>query len=184
MGCALGECGAGIGTEVVIVSRLVQMEMNQPNITRIKVKSAAEMAKAAEDHFTTANAAILCAAVADFTPVETADVKMKRGDEDLVLRLKPTQDIAKRLGELKKDGQIWVGFALETKNEEDNDKGKLERKNLDFIVLNSVNDAGAGFRHDTNKIAIIDKNTKVDYPLKPKTEVASDIIDHLVKMML
>ena len=184
MGFALAEECARRGAEVVLVAGPVQMEVNQSNITRINVESAAEMAKAAEDHFTTANAAILCAAVADFTPVETADVKMKRGDEDLVLRLKPTQDIAKRLGELKKDGQILVGFALETNNEEDNAKGKLERKNLDFIVLNSLNDAGAGFRHDTNKIAIIDKNTKVDYPLKPKTEVASDIIDHLVKMMV
>ena len=183
MGFALAEECASRGAEVVLVAGPVQLDTKHPSIRRINVESAGEMAEAAKLEFESANAAILCAAVADFTPLHTADVKLKRGEEALVLQLKPTQDIAKGLGEAKRNGQVLVGFALETNNEADNAKGKLERKNLDFIVLNSLNDAGAGFQYDTNKITIIDKDKATEYPLKPKSEVAADIVDRLVQSL-
>ena len=130
-----------------------------------------------------AHAGILCAAVADFTPDHAADQKIKREKDDLVLRLKPTKDIAASLGASKKEGQVLVGFALETHDEAANAQGKLQRKNFDFIVLNSLNDQGAGFRVDTNKITIIDKESETHFPLKSKKEVASDIIDRLVNTL-
>ena len=119
--------------------------------------------------------------MADFTPESVADHKIKREKDDLVLQLKPTQDIAASLGKQKKPGQKLVGFALETNDERQNAQGELERKNFDFIVLNSLNDKGAGFRCDTNKITIIDRQGYTDYPLKSKREVACDIIDKLVR---
>lgn len=122
----------------------------------------------------------MCAAVADFTPETVAGHKIKREKDNLTLQLKPTQDIAAALGNRKKDGQTLVGFALETNDETKNAQRKLERKNLDFIVLNSLNDQGAGFRCDTNKITIIDRQGATPYPLKSKQEVARDIIDRLV----
>ena len=135
----------------------------------------------AQIYFPDADAGILCAAVADYRPETVADKKIKREkEEELTLHLQATQDIAANLGALKGKNQLLVGFALETNNEQQNAEGKLERKNFDFIVLNSLNDAGAGFRHDTNKISIIDRKGRTDYPLKPKTEVAQDIIDRLV----
>ena len=145
------------------------------------MESAGEMYEAASREFTDADAGILCAAVADFTPESVADHKIKREKDDLVLQLKPTQDIAASLGKQKKPGQKLVGFALETNDERQNAQGKLERKNFDFIVLNSLNDKGAGFRCDTNKITIIDRQGYTDYPLKSKREVACDIIDKLVR---
>ena len=136
---------------------------------------------AAQMYYPDSDAGILCAAVADFRPETVADKKIKREkDEGLTLQLRATQDIAANLGSLKQKGQLLIGFALETNNEQQNAEGKLERKNFDFIVLNSLNDAGAGFRHDTNKISIIDRKGRTDYPLKPKTEVAQDIVDRLV----
>ena len=138
------------------------------------------MYEAAIREFPTASAGILCAAVADFTPETVSGHKIKREKDNLILQLKPTQDIAAALGSQKKDGQILVGFALETNDETKNAQGKLERKNLDFIVLNSLNDQGAGFRCDTNKITIIDRQGVTPYPLKSKQEVARDIIDRLV----
>ena len=136
--------------------------------------------EAAIREFPTASAGILCAAVADFTPETVAGHKIKREKDNLTLQLKPTQDIAAALGNRKKDGQTLVGFALETNDETKNAQRKLERKNLDFIVLNSLNDQGAGFRCDTNKITIIDRQGATPYPLKSKQEVARDIIDRLV----
>jgi phosphopantothenoylcysteine decarboxylase/phosphopantothenate--cysteine ligase len=112
-----------------------------------------------------------------------ADQKIKREKDELVIKLKPTHDIATSLGAIKKDSQVLVGFALETNDESKNAKGKLERKNLDFIVLNSLNDKGAGFRVDTNKITIIDKEGETPYPLKNKAEVAGDIINRLVETL-
>ena len=142
------------------------------------------MYAASQLSFADADAAILCAAVADYRPETTADKKIKRETgERLTLSLQPTKDIAASLGGAKRKGQVLVGFALETNNEQQNAEGKLERKNFDFIVLNSLNDAGAGFRHDTNKISIIDRKGRTDYPLKPKTEVAQDIVDRLSDMM-
>lgn len=183
MGYALAECCAERGAEVILVSGPVSITEKHPNIRKISVESAEEMYQAAVREFTGSDAAILCAAVADFTPESQSEQKIKREKEDLVLRLKPTHDIAAALGKLKKGNQIMVGFALETNDEVEHAKDKLERKNLDFIVLNSLNDKGAGFRHDTNKITIIDKNSVTEFPLKDKKEVAADIINHLAEIL-
>lgn len=183
MGYALAECCAERGAEVILVSGPVSITEKHPNIRKISVESAEEMYQAAVREFTGSDAAILCAAVADFTPESQSEQKIKREKEDLVLRLKPTHDIAAALGKLKKENQIMVGFALETNDEVEHAKDKLERKNLDFIVLNSLNDKGAGFRYDTNKITIIDKNSVTEFPLKDKKEVAADIINHLAEIL-
>ena len=182
MGYALAEACAERGAEVTLVSGPVNREVIHPNIKRINVESAAEMYQAAVKNYEDADAGILCAAVADFTPEVTAEQKIKREKDDLILRLKPTQDIAAALGKQKRPEQRLVGFALETNDEVSHAQDKLKRKNFDFIVLNSLNDKGAGFRCDTNKIAIIDRDGITAYPLKPKTEVATDIIDKLVTL--
>lgn len=183
MGFALAEECAARGAEVTLVAGPVQMKTTHPGIHRIDVESCAEMYEATTEAFKEANAAILCAAVADFTPEAAADTKIKREGDDLVLRLKPTHDIAAALGRMKQPQQHLAGFALETNDELANAKDKLSRKNLDFIVLNSLGDAGAGFRHDTNKITIINKESAKEYPLKSKKEVAKDIIDELVQII-
>ena len=183
MGFALAEECAARGAEVTLVAGPVQMKTQHPGICRIDVESCAEMYAATTEAFKDAHSAILCAAVADFTPESPADAKIKREADDLVLRLKPTHDIAAALGRMKQPHQHLVGFALETNDEMANAQSKLQRKNLDFIVLNSLGDAGAGFRHDTNKITIINKDSATEYPLKSKKEVAADIIDELVKIM-
>jgi phosphopantothenoylcysteine decarboxylase/phosphopantothenate--cysteine ligase len=183
MGFALAEECAARGAEVALVSGPVSLKAAHPHIRRIDVESAQQMYEAATREYADADAGILCAAVADFTPGTVADHKIKREKDDLVLQLKPTQDIAAALGKQKKAGQKLVGFALETNDEEQNAQGKLERKNFDFIVLNSLNDAGAGFRCDTNKITIIDREGATPYPLKSKQEVARDIIDKLVNTL-
>lgn len=183
MGFALAEECALRGAEVILVTGPVQLQVRHSRIRRIDVETAADMAREAQLYFREADAGILCAAVADFTPETPAEHKIKREKDDLVLQLKPTVDIAAMLGQMKTGRQGLIGFALETNNEEQNALGKLERKNLDFIVLNSLNDSGAGFRCDTNKISIIDRCGCVNYPLKPKTEVAQDIIDRLVEVL-
>lgn len=179
MGYALAEACASRGAEVVLVSGPVTLQTVHPNIRRIDVESAAEMHRAVADAFKDADGGILCAAVADFTPEQVADQKIKREKDDLVLRLKPTCDIAASLGKEKRPNQLLVGFALETCDEVSHAQDKLARKNFDFIVLNSLNDKGAGFRYDTNKITIIDRTEAVSYPLKRKQEVAEDIVDKL-----
>ena len=179
MGIALAEACAEQGAEVELVCGPIRLTTNHPNIHRTDVESASQMYETATRLFPTSDAAILCAAVADFTVEATADQKIKRGKDDMVLRLKPTQDIAAALGQMKTAQQKMVGFALETTDEKANARRKLEKKNLDFIVLNSLNDPGAGFSHDTNKITIISANEETNYPLKSKTEVAKDIIDRL-----
>lgn len=179
MGFALAEECASRGAEVILVSGPVTLKTQHPHIRRIDVESAAQMYEAAREAYTDAHAGILCAAVADFTPDTVADHKIKREKDDLVLHLKPTHDIAASLGKMKKEGQLLVGFALETHDEQANAQGKLERKNLDFIVLNSLNDKGAGFQVDTNKITLIDRNAHTHFPQKSKKEVARDIIDRL-----
>lgn len=183
MGYALAECCAERGAEVTLISGPVSITAKHPNIRTISVESTEEMYKATISEFGSSDAAILCAAVADFTPEVEAEQKIKREKDDLIIKLKPTQDIAAALGKLKKDNQVMVGFALETNDEMGHAKGKLERKNLDFIVLNSLNDKGAGFRHDTNKITIIDKENVIEFPLKSKKEVATDIINHLAEIL-
>ena len=182
MGYALAETCAERGAQVTLISGPVGLKAVHPNITRIDVESAEQMYRAATEHYQTADAGILCAAVADFTPETTANEKIKREKDELTLRLKPTKDIAAELGRQKRDEQRLVGFALETNNELIHAQDKLARKNFDFIVLNSLRDAGAGFRHDTNKITIIDRKGMMAYPLKPKKEVAADIINKLVTL--
>lgn len=179
MGYALAEECAARGAEVTLVSGPVNLSVNHPNINRIDVESAEQMYNACMSHYPTSDAGILCAAVADFTPECVADKKIKREKDDLTLNLKPTHDIAAALGKIKTDGQRLVGFALETNDETAHAQDKLKRKNFDFIVLNSLNDKGAGFRCDTNKITIIDSSKAEEYPLKTKKEVAADIIDKL-----
>lgn len=180
MGFALAEECARRGAEVTLIAGPVQLEAKHSRIHRIDVESAEEMHVASQACFSDADAAILCAAVADYRPETVVDKKIKREKErELTLHLQATKDIAAGLGAAKREGQLLVGFALETNNEQQNAEGKLERKNFDFIVLNSLNDVGAGFRHDTNKISIIDRKGRTDYPLKSKTEVAQDIIDRL-----
>lgn len=182
MGYALAEECAARGAQVSLVSGPVQIKAKHPNIQTISVTSAEEMYNAANEEFDSADICILCAAVADFKPETQADQKIKREKDDLVIRLKPTQDIAASLGAKKRENQIMVGFALETNNEAENAQGKLKRKNLDFIVLNSLKDANACFGYDTNKITIIEKNGNTQaFELKSKTEVAKDIIDKVCK---
>lgn len=181
MGIALAETCAKMGATVELVCGPTRIKTSHPNIHRTDVESAQEMYNAATNLFPNADAAILCAAVADFTVARTADSKIKREKDGLTLQLIPTQDIAAALGAMKREHQKLIGFALETNNERENARKKLLRKNLDFIVLNSLNDAGAGFSYDTNKITILSRQEEEEYPLKPKTEVAQDIINRLCK---
>lgn len=179
MGFALAEECAARGARVTLVAGPVQMQAHHPAIQRVNVETAAEMLKASLEAFSSADAAILCAAVADFTPDQAASSKIKRERGEQTLHLIPTQDIAATLGAAKRPGQRVVGFALETDNEESHAREKLVRKHLDFIVLNSLRDAGAGFRCDTNKVTILSAQEVKKYPLKTKSEVAKDIIDTL-----
>ena len=182
MGYALAEACAKQGAEVTLVSGPVMLQTKHPAIRRIDVESAQEMYDAATTHFPHADIAILSAAVADFTPETTADKKIKRKGDELVLNLRPTQDIAAALGAIKNENQLLVGFALETDNEVQNAQDKMKRKNFDFIVLNSLQDKGAGFRVDTNKITIIDRQQGTTaYETKSKQEVAEDIVEYIVR---
>jgi phosphopantothenoylcysteine decarboxylase/phosphopantothenate--cysteine ligase len=183
MGYALAEECAKRGWEVELVSGPTKLEVKHPNIRRTDVESAAEMYEAATALFPSCNAAIMCAAVADFTVDAVAAEKIKRGESGLELNLVPTRDIAAALGAQKRADQRLVGFALETVNELAHAQEKLRRKQLDFIVLNSLNDAGAGFQHDTNKVTIIPaEGAPVPFALKSKTEVANDILDYLCSL--
>ena len=179
MGFALAEECARRGAHVKLVAGPVAIQAKHENIQRIDVESGEEMYQAAVQHFPDCDAAILCAAVADYRPAEQADKKLKREADDLLLRLVPTRDIAAELGRMKSNEQVLVGFALETNDEETNAQKKLEKKNLDFIVLNSLQNKGTCFRSDENQITIISHNSKIEYPKKPKKDVASDIIDNL-----
>ena len=179
MGYALAETCAAQGAEVTVVSGPVALKAKHPNIHIIHVESAAEMYTATTGAFPKADVGILCAAVADFTPATTATEKIKREGDTLHLDLVATRDIAAALGQAKRTDQKLIGFALETTNEKEHAKAKLAKKHLDFIVLNSLNDKGAGFAHDTNKVTIIAKNEERVFELKTKSEVAQDIIDYL-----
>ena len=183
MGFALAEACAEQGAEVVLVSGPVDLHVKSTAIQRVDVESAGEMYEASTKHFPEVDIAILCAAVADFTPEVTADQKIKRKGDDLVLKLRPTQDIAASLGAAKREGQLMVGFALETNDELNNAQEKLKKKNLDLIVMNSLQDSGAGFRVDTNKVTIIDKEGLTAYATKSKMEVAEDIVEYIAKKL-
>lgn len=181
MGFALAEECATRGAKVELIAGPVGLKTKHPNIHRTDITSAQQMYEVATTCFPTCDTAILCAAVADFTPSTITDRKIKReGSGGMHLDLQPTQDIARELGRMKQKGQKLIGFALETDHEIEHAQGKLQRKNLDFIVLNSLRNPGAGFAHDTNQITLLFADgTRKDFGLKSKTEVASDIVDHL-----
>jgi phosphopantothenoylcysteine decarboxylase/phosphopantothenate--cysteine ligase len=178
MGFALAEECRKRGADVTLISGPVSLSCSL-EINRIDVESCEDMYKAANENFSDSDITILCAAVADFKPETTADKKIKREKDDLVLRLQPTHDIAASLGKKKRENQIMVGFALETNDEEINAKKKLKRKNLDFIVLNSTRNPGTTFRSNDNQIEIISDKEVKKFGKKPKQEVAKDIIDEL-----
>lgn len=186
MGFALADECAARGADVTLVAGPVQMQTRYP-VNRRNVESAADMMQEVQNAFPEMDALIFAAAVADYTPADVADEKLKREKTGaMTLELMPTADIAATIG--KRNAELGspktlVGFALETNDEQANAQGKLERKNLDFIVLNSLKDEGAGFRCDTNKISLIDRKGQTEFPLKAKTEVATDIINHLVEVM-
>ncbi|MCR5180742.1 MAG: bifunctional phosphopantothenoylcysteine decarboxylase/phosphopantothenate--cysteine ligase CoaBC [Bacteroidaceae bacterium] len=183
MGLALAEECARRGAQVELVCGPIQRSTSMAGIHTTSVQSAQQMWEAATRLFPLSDAAILCAAVADFTPSSVAGQKIKREGDDLVLRLKPTKDIAQSLGQMKRPDQRLVGFALETNDEIPHAQQKLHKKNLDFIVLNSMNDEGAGFQHDTNKVTIISETEVLPGTLKSKVEVARDIVDKLVSIL-
>ena len=182
MGFALAEECSRRGAKVVLVAGPVSLTCSE-SIQRVDVESCKEMYEAAVGEFPNCDAAILCAAVADFRPETIAEQKIKRVGDELLLKLKPTQDIAATIGTMKGEGQRIVAFALETNEEESNAQRKLEKKNADFIVLNSTRIPGTTFQADDNQITIINKEGKKSYAKKPKTEVARDIIDELVSIL-
>nr|WP_314644332.1 bifunctional phosphopantothenoylcysteine decarboxylase/phosphopantothenate--cysteine ligase CoaBC [uncultured Prevotella sp.] len=182
MGFALAEECSRRGAKVVLVAGPVSLTCSD-RIQRVDVESCKEMYEAAVGEFPNCDAAILCAAVADFRPETIAEQKIKRVGDELLLKLKPTQDIAATIGSMKGEGQRIVAFALETNEEEINAQRKLEKKNADFIVLNSTRIPGTSFQADDNQITIINKEGKKSYAKKPKTEVARDIIDELVSIL-
>lgn len=182
MGYAIAEVAAELGAEVILISGPVNLKLENDSIEIISVTSAEEMYNAAHLHFNNCDVGILSAAVADYRPavVVSEKIKKKDGEEGLSLQLTKTKDILASLGIIKKN-QFLVGFALETQNEEENAKLKLKKKNLDLIVLNSLRDKGAGFKTDTNKITLITKDNKViPFPVKPKKEVAKDILEYII----
>lgn len=180
MGYAIAEELANQGAEVVLISGPVHLSINNPKIKIINVETATQMFDACHLHFKECDIAIMTAAVADYTIAEPSAIKIKKKESTLTLELIKTKDILKSLGEIKSPKQVLVGFALETNNEEANALEKLKKKNLDFIVLNSLQDKGAGFQHDTNKISILDKYNKLTkFELKAKTAVAKDIVTYL-----
>ena len=180
MGFSLADACAKQGAEVTLITGPVNLSAKHRNIKRVSVESAEDMYKAVMSRFETMDGAILCAAVADFTPIEPAETKLKREKENLTLELKPTQDIAAAVGQVKRHEQFLVGFALETNDEEANAKAKMERKNFDFIVLNSLQDPNSGFGFDTNKISIIHRSgLQKQYELKSKLAVADDIVNEI-----
>nr|WP_121273785.1 bifunctional phosphopantothenoylcysteine decarboxylase/phosphopantothenate--cysteine ligase CoaBC [Pedobacter schmidteae] len=183
MGFAIADRFASLGANVTLVTGPTA-EQSKYELTRIDVLSAADMLQACKNVFPDTDITVMSAAVADYTPVHKADQKIKKNSDEFSLELKKTTDILATLGQLKKTTQILVGFALETQNEEEYAKTKLSKKNLDLIVLNSLNDKGAGFKMDTNKITIFNKNTeKTVFQTKSKTEVAVDICNEILKLI-
>lgn len=184
MGAALADEFAKQGAQVTFISGPAGVYPKDTSITRIDVVSASEMLEAAKNSFPSADIAVMVAAVADFTPETVADNKIKREADDLILRLKPTVDIAATLGKVKRNNQLLVGFALETANEQVNASEKLKRKNFDLIVLNSLNDKGAGFSGDTNKITLINTKGEITpFETKSKQQVAADIVSAIFEMI-
>ncbi len=184
MGYAIADKFAKAGADVTLVSGQVALKSPDTSINLVKVRSAREMYIATKEYFEKADIIILSAAVADYTPAVVAEKKIKKKEDTFNIELTKTTDIAKTLGQIKRPNQLMVGFALETDNEVENAIGKIKSKNLDMIVLNSLQDSGAGFGHDTNKICIIRKDgTMIDFDLKSKQEVAMDIMSVISKQL-
>ncbi len=184
MGYAIARELAGRGAEVILVSGPVSVDIRHTRINVVNVGPASEMLAECLKWFPECNACVMAAAVADYTPVLRQEKKIKRGSGGLYLEMQPTVDILRELGKIRQKGQILAGFALETDNEKANAQKKLHNKNLDFIVLNSLKEKGAGFHLDTNRISIIGRDGSViDYALKTKREVAADIVNHLSTLM-
>lgn len=186
MGFALASACLDKGARVILVTGPVNLELQHPRLTRLPVTSADEMFASCKKHFQSAHITIFAAAVADYKPAHAANQKLKKTANQLAIELTRNIDIAATLGREKKEGQITVGFALETENEEENAVKKLEKKNFDALVLNSLNDEGAGFNTDTNKISIFSKMVPTIYrlPLKKKSAVANDIINYVGENLL
>ncbi|PKD20238.1 phosphopantothenoylcysteine decarboxylase [Salegentibacter salinarum] len=182
MGFELAKKAASLGAEVILISGPTHLEIDDPKINLIRVVSARDMYLAAHDYFENVDVAIAAAAVSDYKPKIVAAQKIKKAEENLNLELTKTQDILLSLGK-KKTHQKLIGFALETNNELEHAREKLAKKNLDFIVLNSLNDAGAGFKKDTNKITLVYKDSEKAFDLKTKAEVASDILNEIVHLL-
>jgi len=183
MGFELAKRALDLGAKVNLITGPTHLHLKHSNLTRIDVVSAQEMFDATLSKFDLSSVVIASAAVSDYRPKHPFDQKMKKSKDALHIELEPTTDILKHLGSIKKD-HILVGFALETNDEEKNAKSKLKRKNLDFIILNSLNDQGAGFKTDTNKITLITNSETIRFKTKPKSEVAKDIFDHILKLTL
>jgi len=184
MGFALAEDFAAHGAQVILVTGPTDEKQHHPNIKRIDVVSAADMFNTTVKEFRKSQVAVMSAAVADFTPQKVEIKKIKKSSTGLTLKLKKTKDILAELGKNKTRNQVLVGFALETDNEMENAKKKLHNKNLDFIVLNSLKTKGAGFKHETNQVTIIDKNLETSsFPLKSKQEVARDIVNKVIQLL-
>lgn len=184
MGFAIADECARRGADVTLVAGPVSIECEQKTVKRVNVETAREMYEAASAAFPACDVAILSAAVADYRPATEAAEKIKRTTAGMTIELEANPDIAASLGAQKSKGQLLVGFALETNNGEEHARAKLNKKNLDFIVLNSLEDKGAGFSCDTNKVTIIDREGKSDYPLKSKKEVAKDIVSYMSRLLL
>lgn len=184
MGIAIANEACERGANVILILGPVDEIPRADCMKIINVVSAEDMANETQKHFNDSDIAILTAAVADYTPEIKSRTKIKKKDEVMIIRLKPTIDIAAGLGEKKKSGQMLVGFALETENERINARNKLKSKNLDLIVLNSLRDEGAGFRFDTNRVTIIDKSNNIEeFELKSKAGVAVDILNKIEEML-
>ncbi len=183
MGFAIAEELCKQGAEVVLVCGPSGEKTINRSIVRIDVGSSVEMNAAVQQHFKESDITIMGAAVADYRPKEVAREKIKKESSEFMLELVKTTDILSELGKIKRSGQVLIGFALETENEEENARKKLQKKNLDFVVLNSLQDSGAGFKTDTNKVTIIDKDAGIEkYPLKTKSEVAKDICNKIIQL--
>jgi len=184
MGIALADAAVGYGATVELVLGPVNILPKQKSVKVIKVTTAEMMAAECISRFPSCDIAILSAAVADYTPSKVPPKKIKKDHNGMILSLKPTKAIAKAIGKIKKPSQLTAGFALETDNELKNAITKLKQKNLDIIVLNSLNDEGAGFEYDTNKITIIDKYNNIDkFELKSKEEAARDVLNKIISLI-
>ncbi len=184
MGIAIADAAAQYGADVDLVLGSVSLLPKNISVRVTHVTTAESMAEECIRLFPSCDIAVLSAAVADFTPVTTEEKKLKRSSGNLVLNLRPTKDIAEILGKMKRKNQLVAGFALETDNETENALKKMKRKNLDIIVLNSLQDKGAGFGSDTNRVTIIDRNNIINkFELKTKQDVAFDILDKIISMV-